>query len=98
LRKVVAGLLGFAPPASGAGPQSSDGGSLGRQLRARHLDALRSAKQALAEAHQLKAQAAPLDLVAEARRGVSRELDAIEGSSTSEDLLDRIFSRFCLGK
>jgi tRNA modification GTPase len=98
LRKVVAGLLGFAPPASGAGPRSSDGGSLGRQLRARHLDALRSAKQALAEAHQLKAQAAPLDLVAEALRGVSLELDAIEGSSTSEDLLDRIFSRFCLGK
>ena len=98
LRKVAAGLLGLAHLDSGAGPRPSEGEALGRQLRARHLDALRSARQALAESHQLKAQAAPLDLVAEALRGVSRELDSIEGSSTSEDLLDRIFSRFCLGK
>ena len=98
LRKIAAELLGLAPLAGRAGPRPSEGEALGRQLRARHLDALRSARQALAESHQLKAQAAPLDLVAEALRGVSRELDAIEGSSTSEDLLDRIFSRFCLGK
>jgi tRNA U34 5-carboxymethylaminomethyl modifying GTPase MnmE/TrmE len=37
-------------------------------------------------------------LVAEALRAVTWELNLIEGSSTPEDLLDRIFSRFCLGK
>ena len=43
-------------------------------------------------------QALPLDLVAQHLRSATDELDALEGRTSPEDLLDRIFSRFCLGK
>jgi tRNA U34 5-carboxymethylaminomethyl modifying GTPase MnmE/TrmE len=36
--------------------------------------------------------------VAEGLRGATGELDGITGHTTPEDLLDRIFARFCLGK
>ena len=38
------------------------------------------------------------DLVAEALRDASRALSGIHGATTPEDVLDRIFARFCLGK
>ena len=40
----------------------------------------------------------PLDLVAETMRSATGELDGITGATTPEDLLDRIFAGFCLGK
>jgi tRNA modification GTPase len=39
-----------------------------------------------------------LDLAAEALRAATDALDDIAGRTTPEDLLDRIFARFCLGK
>ncbi|MEL6716598.1 MAG: tRNA uridine-5-carboxymethylaminomethyl(34) synthesis GTPase MnmE, partial [Planctomycetota bacterium] len=40
----------------------------------------------------------PLDLVAEELRDATEALDGITGRTTPEDLLTRIFARFCLGK
>jgi tRNA U34 5-carboxymethylaminomethyl modifying GTPase MnmE/TrmE len=36
--------------------------------------------------------------VAEGLRAACDALDGIQGRTTPEDLLDRIFARFCLGK
>ncbi|MCA8981909.1 MAG: hypothetical protein KDC14_17900, partial [Planctomycetes bacterium] len=41
---------------------------------------------------------APLELFAENLRAATAELDRISGRTTPEDLLDRIFGQFCIGK
>jgi len=69
-----------------------------RELFARHRAALERALAELDGGRSLLAAGAPLDLVAEAFRGTTDALDAITGRTSPEDLLDRIFARFCLGK
>lgn len=64
--------------------------------RTRHLDALRRA-QAHVDAALAQAVAAP-ELIAEELRLAQAALDDITGRFTSDDLLGRIFSTFCLGK
>ncbi len=67
-------------------------------LAARHVEALRAAATSGRAAAQGLALQAPLDLVAEELREATDALDAISGRTTPEDLLSRIFARFCLGK
>ncbi|MEX1026092.1 MAG: GTPase [Planctomycetota bacterium] len=94
LRAAVASAL-----ASGADGSGSTGSpSEARELSARHRAALDTARRALAEARGLLAGAGPLDLAAELLRSATDALDDIGGRTTPEDLLDRIFARFCLGK
>ena len=64
--------------------------------RRRHLDALRRARQAVARArHAL--EAGP-ELSAEELRLAQQALGEITGEVTTEALLGRIFSSFCIGK
>ena len=72
--------------------------SLVRELNARHRQALRDARRELGGAATALSNGAPLDLVAEGLRGATDALDGISGRTAPEDLLDRIFARFCLGK
>ena len=66
--------------------------------RARHLDALRRARSHVEAAEvQLKGFHAG-ELVAEELRDAHAALGEITGIVTSEDLLGRIFSTFCIGK
>jgi tRNA modification GTPase len=66
--------------------------------RGRHLDALTRVDAYLAQAaQQLAARNAP-ELVAEELRRAQLELGEIVGSESSDELLGRIFSRFCIGK
>ncbi len=66
--------------------------------RRRHLDALERAGQHLAEAgRQLEVMRAG-ELVAEELRLAQQALGEITGEFTSDDLLGRIFSSFCIGK
>ncbi|HHJ34303.1 MAG TPA: tRNA uridine-5-carboxymethylaminomethyl(34) synthesis GTPase MnmE [Gammaproteobacteria bacterium] len=66
--------------------------------RRRHLDAIETAEQHLAIAdknlHQLKAG----ELLAEELRMAQEALSSITGEFSSDDLLGRIFSDFCIGK
>jgi tRNA modification GTPase len=67
--------------------------------RERHLHALRRAQAHLAAASgQLAAAAPALELFAEELAAAQRNLAAITGEFTADDLLGVIFSRFCIGK
>jgi tRNA modification GTPase len=74
------------------------GSGLGRELSARHLRALEEAGRRVREALAGLEAGQPLDLFAEGLRGATEALDSITGRTTPEDVLDRIFARFCLGK
>ncbi len=65
--------------------------------RRRHLDALDKVSERLLQAEQqLRARAG--ELLAEELRLAQNELSEITGEFTSDDLLGRIFSSFCIGK
>jgi tRNA modification GTPase len=67
--------------------------------RVRHLDAVTRAIQAL-DLARIEVQAGPdrVDLAAEHLRQAIRALDSLIGRVDVEDLLDEIFSSFCIGK
>ena len=65
--------------------------------RRRHLDALDRSAQAIDSAHQQLDAGAP-ELLAEDLRLAQQALSEITGAFTSDDLLGRIFSSFCIGK
>ncbi len=78
-----------------AGFQGAGEGSF--MARRRHLDALHRAEQSLERARlQMRHRAG--ELLAEELRQVQQALGEITGEFCSEDLLDRIFSGFCIGK
>jgi len=66
--------------------------------RRRHLDAIERAEMGLRQAVSTLADSASLDLVAEDLRSAQRALGEITGAVTPDDLLDRIFASFCIGK
>ncbi len=66
--------------------------------RRRHLDAIRRADEALQNAHYQLMTTQAGELVAEELRGAQNALAEITGEFTSDDLLGRIFSSFCIGK
>jgi tRNA modification GTPase len=65
---------------------------------ARHKEALESAARHLGEAAALAAEGRDAELVAALAREGLVALGAITGETATEDLLDRIFSTFCVGK
>jgi tRNA modification GTPase len=81
--------------AARAGHVEQGGGAV--SARARHVDALRRAAQHLDAAHgQLAAKQG--ELAALELREAQRELGEVVGDVTSDELLGRIFSSFCIGK
>ncbi len=65
---------------------------------ARHRQALQQAQAGVADAESGLRQGLPLDLVAEELRRAMHGLDTFFGRFTPEDLLDRLFAQFCVGK
>ncbi len=90
------GELARAASALFAGEAQSAG--LGRELAGTYRLALGSAASQLERALADLERGVSLDLVAESLRLASASLDRIDGRTTPEDLLDRIFARFCIGK
>jgi tRNA modification GTPase len=74
------------------------GSGLGRELAEAHRFALERAAIELDGALAGLARDLALDLVAEGLRRSSEALDRIDGRTTPEDILGRIFARFCIGK
>ncbi|TLX53174.1 tRNA uridine-5-carboxymethylaminomethyl(34) synthesis GTPase MnmE [Stutzerimonas nosocomialis] len=73
-------------------------GEGGFSARRRHLDALRQAQQHLDHGHAQLTQAGAGELLAEDLRMAQQALGEITGAFSSDDLLGRIFSSFCIGK
>lgn len=74
---------------------TAEGGFIARR---RHLDALRKTRECLEQARYQLSHHAAAELVAEDLRHAHRYLGEITGAVTTDDLLGRIFSSFCIGK
>lgn len=66
--------------------------------RRRHLDALMRAKEFLLKAQSNLIDRQSIELAAEELRYAQQALSEITGEFTTDDLLGRIFSQFCVGK
>jgi tRNA modification GTPase len=78
------------------GFQGADSGTV--SARRRHLDALVRADRHLQEARRQLLDRRAGELMAEELRQAQQALAEITGEFTSDDLLGRIFSSFCIGK
>lgn len=66
--------------------------------RRRHLDALEATRIAIETGYQCLTGMGAGELLAEELRQAQNSLGEITGSFSNEDLLDKIFSSFCIGK
>jgi tRNA modification GTPase len=64
----------------------------------RHYEALSLANEALQDAKRALAMHLSGDLISEDIRRIIRHLGEITGDITSDDILQSIFSKFCIGK
>jgi tRNA modification GTPase len=64
----------------------------------RHITALKDADQKLAEGVTLINQSASWEIISQDIKDAVNNLDSITGRNIDQDLLDRIFSEFCIGK
>jgi tRNA modification GTPase len=87
LRAHLKGCMGY---------QTVEGGAI--SARHRHLESLSRARAHTEEAARLLTQRRAGELVAEELRAAQQALSEVTGEFTSDDLLGRIFSSFCIGK
>jgi tRNA modification GTPase len=87
LRQHLKDCIGFHPSAEGA-----------LSARGRHLDSLRRARAHVETGHRLLVERHAGELVAQELRDAHRDLGEITGEVSSDDLLAKIFSSFCIGK
>ena len=64
----------------------------------RHINALREAKKDLLEVNESLNKKVFLDLIEVDLENVIAHISEITGAITTEDILDRVFSDFCIGK
>lgn len=89
LKRELGGMLGA--PAEGLSFDAPVGNP-------RHLQALSFARQALERADAAARVGSPGEIVALELREALEAIGQVTGTSVGEDLLDRIFGRFCIGK
>jgi tRNA modification GTPase len=87
LRAHLKGCMGF---------QTVEGGAI--SARQRHLESLTRAREHTEEAARQLTERRAGELAAEELRAAQQALNEITGEFTSDDLLSRIFSSFCIGK
>ena len=66
--------------------------------RARHKAALEQAKGDLEQALETLTSGLPLDLISVGLQGALEHLGEITGETVRENVIDRIFAQFCIGK
>lgn len=64
----------------------------------RHINALKEAKKALLDVNESLKEKVFLDLIEVDLENVISHISEITGTITTEDILDRVFSDFCIGK
>ncbi|MDK7754691.1 MAG: tRNA uridine-5-carboxymethylaminomethyl(34) synthesis GTPase MnmE [Peptoniphilus harei] len=64
----------------------------------RHINALKEAKKVLLEVNESLKEKVFLDLIEVDLENVISHISEITGTITTEDILDRVFSDFCIGK
>jgi tRNA modification GTPase len=69
-----------------------------RIANVRHVAVLTDARQALVRAGELAEQSAPEEIVLRELHVARARFDELIGARTSDDVLNRIFERFCIGK
>ncbi|KAB0267981.1 tRNA uridine-5-carboxymethylaminomethyl(34) synthesis GTPase MnmE [Microvirga brassicacearum] len=74
------------------------GGSDALVTRERHRLALESAKDCLTKAIEMLERRGPVELAAEEVRLAARALGRVAGRVDVDDVLDRLFASFCIGK
>ncbi len=77
---------------------ASQGGMLQAMINSRHQDALRRAREATVCAVEGFRAGLTLELIAIDLHVAVNAIGEVVGKTTTEDLLDSIFSQFCLGK
>ncbi len=87
LRRHLKDSMGFSP--------AGEGGFIARR---RHLDAIERARSHVQAGRRQLQEARAAELLAEELTRAQQALGEITGEFTSEDLLGRIFSSFCIGK
>lgn len=85
-------LIGRIAPEGIAAPQS------GLITSARHEALLREAREAAQKAREANSIGLPHELLLLDCYAALRPLDALTGATTADDILNRIFSTFCIGK
>jgi tRNA modification GTPase len=69
-----------------------------RIANVRHVAVLTDAREALVRARELAGESAPEEIVLQELHAARARFDELIGARTSEDVLNRIFERFCIGK
>jgi len=69
-----------------------------RSTNVRHKSALEKTKQSIENIFETIESGLPMDLMAVDIKGALDSLSEVTGEISSEDLLDHIFSNFCVGK
>ena len=64
----------------------------------RHIDALRKADEGLQKAARIIVEGISLEFVSEEIKVAVNILDSITGRNIDTDLIDTIFTQFCIGK
>jgi tRNA modification GTPase len=82
----------------GAGQAADSQANVVAATAVRCRESLRQATEALVRARQLVESASSEELVAAELRETLNHLGQVAGVVYSDDILDRIFSRFCIGK
>ena len=83
---------------SGSGHITSSAGSRALLTRTRHKQALQEAKHSLNESLETLKKGLPLDLIAVDLYAALEHLGEVTGETVRENILDRIFAQFCIGK
>ncbi len=94
LRKNIAGLeeaIGRAAGCAHPGPPSV-------LSNLRHIQALKKVKKIIEATRDSRDNKLPPECAAQNLKDACRLLDSVQGRDFSEDLLERIFGEFCIGK
>ena len=79
-------------------PEGFAGAQSGLITSARHEGLLRESQEALERAKEAVAVGLPHEMLLLDCYAALNPLDALTGATTADDILNRIFSTFCIGK